>query len=93
MIGRTPGLPQPNQVDDFRRHLEISLESARLHQAGEDLFAVGDFDGAAEVQTRGIALLEERDLLAERWKPAPMGTVEFPEQPRPRKAIRARGRR
>jgi len=72
----TPGLPQPNQFDDFRHHVELRRECQRLHAEGERLFARGDFDSARELFARGVELMEICQLLEERWKPRPIGSVE-----------------
>lgn len=71
-------LPQPNQIDDLRRDLETRAECRRLHAEGERLFAAGDINGAHALFARGVELMEICELLEERWKPRPMGSVERP---------------
>jgi hypothetical protein len=80
----TSGLPEPNQVDDFRRHLiEIPAECARLDKLGHERLLVGDLKGARAALEEADEVQEQRRLIEHRWKPPSIGSVEDPEQPAP----------
>jgi hypothetical protein len=87
------GLPRPNQVDDFRRLLEIGRACQRLAVEGHELLAAGNAKAARERLARGDKLIEERARIEARWKPPSMGTVENPEQAVPAKPRKPRTRR
>lgn len=61
-------LPSPNQIDDFRRHLELGEKAEAAAKRGHELLAKGDRAGAQAALDQADDLMEERLLLEERWK-------------------------
>jgi hypothetical protein len=61
-------LPQPNQIDDLKRHIELGRKAQEAAERGHRLLAEGKKREAQRALSEAEDAMEKRALIQERWR-------------------------